>query len=708
MNQTSQTMNVEEINATLDAGFAKLDVGQKYKDAAKTNIVRWLTETEFTEYQPQIQHLLEAGHWDYLLDCFYQVIPFGTGGRRGEVGIGPNRINFWTIQSSAQGHSQYLIKHYGEEAQKRGVVLTFDVREFVTNQYFNDDLPNPVRNLNGNDLARSAAEVYAANGIKTYLFDSVRTTPELSFAIRHLNCVGGDMFSASHNPPEHNGKKVYDEFGGQLVPPDDEHLVTEVTQNVKEIKTRDFSDAQQAGLIEMVGETVDQAYIDAVANLALGTARDLKIVFTPLHGCGGTSVVKVLEKVGFTVESDPKTSTPSGKFENVTFNIPNPEVIQSFDTPLKFAEQQDADILLNSDPDADRIGIMVKHQGEWRFMTGNEIAAVLTEYVISKRQAEVGEKGIIIKTAVTTNLLTNMAKHNKLQIIGDLLVGFKYIGALMNEIEKKGEINNLLIGCEESHGYIAGNYVRDKDAAIAGLWLAEAAAEMKEKGKTLIDYLEMVYSKYGFFQNYLTEIRLPGAEGMSQIQKIQNTLRDDRPASFGRFQVENFEDWADRTPIVSETDRASKNGLVFTFQPVEGTSSMKVTVRPSGTEPKIKMYFEIGSTPFAVEEIETIKAQMQSLMEEFEKAFMLVCYKAIGVDFPERGFLLFWQLPLKTKMQYFEIEADIAALKELPQAERQTKLDNMLKFLGSDPIQKVDKAFQAQYGQSLLEYLELN
>lgn len=698
---------ISSLFAKTQKGFETLSLNQKYKDAALQNIEKWLSSSDFVEYQPQIRHMIEQESWDYLLDCFYQIIPFGTGGRRGEVGIGPNRINPWTIMSSAQGHSQYLLKQYGEDAKTRGVVLAFDVRQFFTNNYFDNSQKNPVRNLNCEDLAKAAAEVYAANGIKIYIFDAARTTPELSFAIRHLHCVGGDMFSASHNPPEHNGKKVYDKFGGQLIPPEDEALVEEVTQNVSEIKTIDFAEAQQKQLIQVIGKAVDDAYIQAVADLSLSADRNINIVYTPLHGCGGTSIIHVLEKLGFTVTSDPKTMNQSGKFENVTFNIPNPEVIQSFDTPLKFAKEQNADIILNSDPDADRIGVMVNHKGNWVFLNGNEIGAILTEYVISKRKAEVGNKGMVIKTAVTTNLLTQIAKQNGMQITGDLLVGFKYIGAVMNEMDQKGELNNLLIGCEESHGYIAGNYVRDKDASIAGLWLAECAAELKTSGKTLVDYLEDIYSKYGYFKNYLTEIRLPGAEGMSQIQTIQTFFRENQPKTFGRFEVENFEDWLNRKPIVSETDEASKNGLVITFKPVAGTTSMKVTVRPSGTEPKIKMYYEIGSEPFDKSDIETIKEQMQSLLEEFEKAFMLVSYHAIGVDFPERGFLLFWQLPLVAKLKYFEIEPEIENLINEDKITRQEKLDALLKFLGSDPIQKVDKAFIKKNGKSISEYLEI-
>lgn len=307
-------------------GFKILSVDTKYQDQALEFLKEWLFDPELKEYAPQIEYQIKNKDWDYLLDCFYQIIPFGTGGRRGEVGIGPNRINKWTIQLSAQGHSQYLIKQYKDDAKKRGVVLSYGIREFFTNKHFNDGLPNPVKNLKGRDLAYAAAEVYTANDIKTYVFDAARTTPELSFAIRHLKAVAGDMFDASHNPPEHNGKKVYDEFGGQLIPPDDEILVKEVTQNVKEIKKKDLDEAKSKGLFETIAGKVDEAYIKAVSDLSLSKESNISIVFTPLHGVGGTSVQKILGKAGFKVTPDPKTSNQSGKFENITFNIPNPEV----------------------------------------------------------------------------------------------------------------------------------------------------------------------------------------------------------------------------------------------------------------------------------------------------------------------------------------------------------------------------------------------
>lgn len=690
-------------------GFATLKVNPTYQHQALAFLEQWLSDDQFADFVPQIEHLIQAKHWDYLLDSFYQVIPFGTGGRRGEVGIGPNRINQWTIQASAQGHSQYLLQHYGDQAKERGVVFAYDVRQFTGNAYFNPNLPNPVLNLDSQGLARVAAEVYAANGIKVYTFDGVRTTPELSFAIRHLQAVAGDVFSASHNPPSHNGKKVYDEFGGQLIPPADEALVKEVTQQVSLIHSLPYDQAVEQGLIITIDQQVDQAYIQAATTVSLSSARDIKIVYTPMHGCGSTSVSKALTSLGFIVDSDPQTSNPSGRFENVTFNIPNPEVIQSFDTTLAYAKQKQADIILNSDPDADRIGIMVHHQGQWQFVNGNEIAAILTAYVIDKKKANFTGQETAIKTIVTTDLVERICQHYQVKLIGDLLIGFKYVGDIMNHIEQACHIDQFLVGIEESHGYIAGNYARDKDAVTAAIWLSELAAELKRQGQTLIDYLNQIYASYGYFRNYLTEIRMLGATGKERIDAIQEALRTSPPQAFGRFSVTSFEDGRNRLPIVSETDRAAKDVLIFKLDSGLEDQSMKVTVRPSGTEPKIKMYFEVGAPASNLDQLSTTQEQTEKLLQELEKAVMLYCYQTIGIDFPERGFLLFWQLPLDDKLKYFDIEPQIEALNQInDQKQRQQQLNQLLAFLGSNPIQKIDPAFQAKYGQPLRDYLQIS
>lgn len=699
-------MNTQVLLDQAKKGFEQVKIGEQYKSAALQFLNTWLTDPQFSEYTPQLEYMISKGYWDYLVDCFYQVMPFGTGGRRGEVGIGPNRINAWTIQSSAQGHAQYLQKKYGDEAKKRGVVLVHDVRQFFGNKYMSNDVPNPLMGLDGKKLVAAAAEVYAANGVKCFVFDGFRTTPELSFAVRYLHAVAGDVFSASHNPPEHNGKKVYDETGGQLIPPDDEELVNEVTQQVEQIKSLSYSDAQQQGLIQVLGSDVDDAYIEAGAGLSLSKSRDLKIAYTPLHGCGSTSVLKVLQKLGFEVQMDPETANASGKFEHVTFQNPNPEVEQSFTTPLKFAESIRADVLLNSDPDADRMGVMILHNGKYVFVNGNEIGSMLARYVIEKKASALNGQGVVVKTVVTTNLISNIAKANNVQVIGDLLVGFKFIGNVMNQLEKEGKIDNFLFGSEESHGYIAGNYVRDKDAVVAAVWLCELAAELKQQQKTLVDYLNETYARYGYFRNYLTEIRLPGAEGMAQIQNIQKGLREQTPQTFGRFAVAKLDDWLERKPILSETDRAAKSGLGFEFVPVEGTSSIRVTVRPSGTEPKIKMYYEIGALPCSEQELPQVRESIEKMREELERSFMKTCYSLIGVDFPDRGFLLFWQLPLKDKLQYFEVENQVAGLKALPDSQkRKEQFLSLVSFLGSDPKLKMNEAFKAKYNQDVDTYL---
>jgi phosphoglucomutase/phosphomannomutase len=694
-------------------GFNSLDISEKYINSALKWLALWLADKSFKDYVPQIQYLIKNEKWDFLLDSFYQVIPFGTGGRRGLVGIGPNRINTWTIQASAQGHSQYLIKAYGQEAKQRGVVLTYDVRKYNQKGIYDDASLNPIMDLDGRKLAIAAAEVYTANHIKVYMYDTVRSTPQLSFSIRHLNAISGDMFSASHNLPTDNGKKVYDRHGGQLIPPDDQNLVDEVTQNVKEIKTLEFDTAKEKGLIEFIGEDVDEAYYAAVCPVSLSTERNLKIVYSPLHGTGLTSVYPVFKKLGFDVTLDPATSNLSGDFENVTFNIPNPEVVESFDHSLTFAKEMDADILINTDPDADRIGVMVKHKGSWNFLSGNEIGIILTHYAISKYKSKgrLNPDSVVIKTEVTTSLIQKIADENKVQCIGDLLVGFKYIGDVMNKIESQNKIDHFIMGTEESHGYLTGNYSRDKDAACAAVWISEHAAELKKKNQTLLDDLAAIYAKYGYCHNYLTEIRLLGAKGMEQIMFIMNHLRDTKIDSFGQFVVRDKYDRRDGEPQphLSRTDSSARNVLIYHFNRVAGTTSIRVTVRPSGTEPKIKMYFEVFGRPFELENIDPQKEKVVKIREELEKTFMQYCYKLLEVDFPDRGFLLFWQLPLNDKLKYFEIENDITHLKSISDKnERKEQLFKLLQFLGANPIQKINRAFKEKHQAGILEYLGLS
>jgi phosphoglucomutase len=707
---------MDKISVLLDKvkiGFNSLNIPEKYISSALKWLKTWLTDPQFEQYVPQIQYLIESQKWNFLLDSFYQVIPFGTGGRRGTVGIGPNRINPWTIQASAQGHCQYLLKQFGQEVRKKGVVLTYDVRKYTEKGVYDPDTLNPIMDLDAKDLAKAAAEVYAANGVKIYMFDGVRSTPALSFTIRYLKAAAGDMFSASHNLPTDNGKKIYDHLGGQLIPPHDQILVDEVTENVHEILRMPYNEAEKQGLVQYVSEDVDKAFIKSICAVSLSQEKGIRILFSPLHGTAMTSIYPALKSAGFHVDIDSKTSNLSGAFENVTFNIPNPEVEQSFDTAIAAAETTGAELIINSDPDADRIGIMVKHEGNWRFLNGNEIAILLTEYAISKFKSlgRITPDSVVIKTEVTTSLIDKIAIGNNIKCVGDLLVGFKYIAEELNRLEREGKIRGFILGAEESHGILVGDYCRDKDAAGAAIWLGELASEQKKNGKTLVDFLDEIYSRYGYCHNYLTEIRMSGAKGVEQIASIMDHFRIETIHSFGEFSVKQMTDrWqGEPQPHLSATDTTSRNVLAFTFKDLPSTQGIRVTVRPSGTEPKIKMYYEIIGKAFPIETVDENKKQVAATRQKLERSFMDYCYRVLGVDFPERGYLLFWQLPLEHKLKYFEIEPQILKLMEIQDKDtRLTALFDCLRFLGSNPVEKADQAFRAKYQTGIMEFLDLN
>ena len=705
-------MTIEEKLNLVIKGFITLNVEQHYKDSALMHIKKWLTEAEFIDYQPQIDFLIESQKWDLLLDAFYQIIPFGTAGRRGPVGVGPNRINIWTIQASTQGHSQYLIKQFGDEAKERGVVIAFDVRAYLKEGEYDNNRPNPVKGLSCKDLAIKAAEVYCANGIKVFLFKDFTPTPELSFMVRNLNTVSGNMISASHNPPEHNGQKVLNDTGGQLIPPYDQELVDTVVNEVKEIKSINFQDALDQKLIVYVTENEHQKYLDAVKKISLNHKyRSAKIFFSPFHGTSYLTIPRVFRELGFHITSDNISSEPDPKFSSITFNIPNPEVQESFINLIPSAVGSESDLILAADPDADRIGMMSKEKDKWKFFTGNEIGILITEYLLSelKTNNELKATNIILKTVVTSNLITVLAEKYGVKITADLLVGFKYIGEIMDDLEVSGKISDFLLGMEESHGYTAGNYIREKDALVPGILIAELASKLKDEGKTLGEHLDRIYEENGYFLNYLTEIRLPGAEGMSSIAKIQTNLREERPLKIGEFEVDKFTDRWDGDPFVSPTDKESRNVLIVNFKTDENYHQLQVIVRPSGTEPKLKTYFEIGVKANPEKTLEELKVMAEDMRNRLEKAVLKYCYKIIGIDFPDRGFLLFWQLPAWDKLKYFEVEPKIAELVSIEDPlQRKAELSKLIAFLGADPIKKVDKAFLAQYQKGILEYLDIH
>jgi phosphoglucomutase/phosphomannomutase len=593
------------------AGFASIQVDTRLKEQALKYLRQWLTEPEFAKYRPQLEWLIQSKQWPGLLDRFYQILPFGTGGRRGAVGIGPNRMNPWTLGASVQGHCEYLKERFPDAGCLR-IVLAYDVRRFLDKRRnYNPDLPNPVLQLSSRDLAQYAAEVYVANGIEAHILpaDSTRylATPELSFTIRYLQAHGGLNISASHNPPDDNGGKFYDERGGQPVPPDDQ-IMADLVDQVTAIKALPWSETQRSNKLRFLDDAPHQAYLDLLRKQSLVAPPrfdEIKVVFTPLHGVGSMTAMEALVQQGFRVTPVEEQMTPDGQFTNVT-KTPNPEVPESMDRAVATAQRENADLVLSTDPDADRLGAMVPDRGgDWCFVTGNEIAALLTHFRLSKlvQQGRLPPSPIVIKTEVTTRLVTRIARHFKAQIVDNLLVGFKYIGDVLRHLEQDGSYEDVrgtpedfVIGCEESHGILVTREIRDKDAGGAALLLAELALDQKRRGKTVVNYLDALFRQFGYFHNEGVPVVMSGVLGRENMARMLDALRKAPPREIGGLAVTSFEDLREERgrlgPIKGATDYASRNVLVFHLG-----DCARIILRPSGTEPKAKIYIETCSPP---------------------------------------------------------------------------------------------------------------
>jgi len=590
-------------------GFCSVEADQASKEQALTFLNRWLTADEFKPYRPQLEWLIHEKQWGGLLDRFYQILPFGTGGRRGPVGIGPNRMNLWTLGASVQGHCEYLKERF-PEVDRIHVVLAYDVRQFEDKRKsYNPALPNPVLHLSSQAFAQHAAGVYTANGIHAHTLpdNSSRyvATPELSFAIRHLSAHGGLNISASHNPPDDNGGKFYDERGGQPVPPDDQ-IMADLVDQVTAIRCFPWNEAMRSGRVHLLDDGPHQAYIDLCCRQSLiGAPRadELKVVFTPLHGVGSMTAMEVLVRQGFRVLPVEEQMKPDGQFTNVT-QTPNPEVPVSMDRAVALAKGKKADLVLATDPDADRLGGMVPlPSGEWLFLTGNMIAALLTHFKLSKltEQARMPPAPVVVKTLVTSGLVTRIARHYQAQVVDNLLVGFKYIADVLWQLEQNGAYEEVrgtpedfVIGCEESHGILVTPKIRDKDAAGAALLLAELALDQKRKGRTVAEHLDAIEQQFGYFRTEVRGMVMPGIEGKETMLKMLNLLRKSPPKEIGGLQVTSFDDLQDENgwmgPFRGATDKAARNFLVFKMG-----DNARIALRPSGTEPKAKAYVETCS-----------------------------------------------------------------------------------------------------------------
>jgi phosphoglucomutase/phosphomannomutase len=600
------------------AGFAGIDADATLKDRALANLNTWLTHSDFAAYRPQLEWLCESGAWSVLLDSFYQVMPFGTGGRRGAVGIGPNRMNLWTLGASVQGHCEYLRQQFPGVAPLR-VVLAYDVRQFEDKRkVYNSALPNPVLHLSSREFCQHAAGVYAANGVQSLILpsDSKRytPTPELSFSIRHLHAHGGLNMTASHNPPDDNGSKFYDERGSQLVPPEDQ-LMSEMVEAVATIRHVPFADAVRSGKVQFLDDATHRAFIDLCRRQSLlpaPKADELRVVYTPLHGCGWFCAGEVLEAQGFRPIPVPEQITPDGQFPNIT-KTPNPEVPECMDRAERLGIERRADLIISTDPDADRIGGMANRsadgKGQFRFITGNEIAALLTHFKLSQlaRAGSLPASPIIITTEVTTGQITRIGRQFGAQVVNDLLVGFKYHADVLWQLEStglygdvRGSLSDFVIATEESHGILATTGIRDKDSACAALLMAEVALHQKRQGRTIPDYIDDLNRQFGYFRNELLNIVLTGLEGKVNMGRMLDALRKNPPKSIGGLPVTRFEDLQDPDgrmgPFKGDTDKAARNFLIFRL--AGGGVAAKVCLRPSGTEPKAKAYIEVCGDPW--------------------------------------------------------------------------------------------------------------
>lgn len=590
----------------------------KISETAYQQAQKWLTSSDYADYQADILALIHAGNFTEIENSFYTIIPFGTGGRRGTCGVGPNRINTRTIGESAQGLAAY-ISRFGAAAKRRGAVIAYDSR----NQ--------------SKAFAEYTAKVLAGNGVKAYLFSEFRATPELSFAVRELGAMAGVVISASHNPPSDNGFKAYWEDGGQVVPPHDTAIIEEVNR-VAALHLMELDQAQPHGLFEYVAPAMDEKYWRCVLNLSLTANRNVRIVYTPLHGAGKTSILPVLQQAGFQdIHVVEEQMTPDGNFPHVKNHFPNPELPAAFEMAMALAHTVDADIGMASDPDADRLGVFFKHHDasgkvQWRLLNGNQVGVLLVDFILRtlKTQAKLPAQGVVVKTLVTSDLTSVIAKDFGMLTVDDLLVGFKYIAEVILNLPPDQE---FVFGTEESLGYLRGTFARDKDAAIPALIIAELSAELKAQGKTLHDRLNDIYRKYGCFQEILKDVYVSGAEGVARVARMMEGLRKHPPLTLNGKRVIEVIDRKTGTVIAPETGKiirqirgAKGNVLVFILSEDAHT---RVTIRPSGTEPKIKYYGAIKkdtSFTMADADLDTVKtgaiaavyAYVDSLIAEAE------------------------------------------------------------------------------------------
>ncbi|MSR89991.1 phospho-sugar mutase [Inconstantimicrobium porci] len=563
---------------------------------------RWINSNVISdEMKNEVRNITDEKE---LEDRFYKELAFGTGGLRGVMGAGTNRMNIYTVGKATQGFADYLNERFKHDVS---VAIAHDSRNM------------------SDEFAKAAALTLCANGIKVYLFETLRPTPMLSFTVRHLSCKGGIVITASHNPKQYNGYKVYGEDGGQVTDEHANEIITKVNDvtDYDSIKTISEYDAVKSGLLVYIGEEVDKAYIENVKSLAIRkelvekNAKDLEIIYTPIHGSGNVPVRRVLSELGYeNVHVVKEQENPDGNFPTASY--PNPENPDVFKLALKMAEEVKPDIIFGTDPDCDRIGVVVKNNsGEYKVLTGNQTGILLTNYVLSslKELGKLPENGAVIKTIVTTEAVRNIAKDYNVELI-DVLTGFKYIGEKIKEFEET-KSNKFLLGFEESYGYLAGEFVRDKDAVIASMLIAEMTLYYKSKGMTLYDGLMNIYEKYGFHKEQLVSIELEGKEGQEKISSCLDKMRQNEITEINGAKLVRKYDYEmskEVDLVANETKKINlpvSNVLKYVFD-----DQSWFVVRPSGTEPKMKVYLAVAGS--------SLEDSEKKIVEFKEKVMTLV------------------------------------------------------------------------------------
>lgn len=589
------------------------------------NLQQWLDDPSLAEFAPEIQSLANSGEWVELEDAFYKHINIGTGGIRGAIGPGPNRINTRTIGEAAQALCQFIDAR-GAEARQGGVVVGHEARRGSV------------------DFARVCSEVFAANGIRSFRYDGVRSTPQISFTVRHLHATAGVQITASHNPKTDNGFKFYWSYGGQVVPPLDQEFMQLVSQ-VREIKRLPLDKGGEQ-YVTHLGSDVDDAYLSAVGSLSVDTSRSAQIVFGAIHGAGKTNVLPVLERAGFSVQPVPEQLEPDSNFPTAPGKLINPEYREVCERPIALAERVSADLALCSDPDADRAAVAARRTpdaSQLDLLRGDDVGAALTHFVLNgRKQRGLGSADdLVLETYVTTSLVADIARSFGIDCVDDLNVGFKWMAQIIQQREDAGRIG-YFFATEESIGYLAGNFVRDKDASIAALLVAEMASALKDRGLTIWQYLDELYAQYGCYRNLQHLVELPGKTGMQVMTEVMLGLRRSPPSTLGGMPVLSI---VDRLPAAKSARSAYAIGSgddMITFVLSEDQRT-RVTARPSGTEPKLKYYIQLYQPVPTGTPVASVREPLAERTMAVAREIVDLSGKVIGEDVSDAEQVKAWQ-----------------------------------------------------------------